>query len=151
MTHHVDALVSSMQKTQEWIRDVALELGEESRQHAYAALRATLHTLRDRLTLEQSAHFSAQLPLVLRGTYFEGWKPLQTPLRIRTTDEFLDVMRFHLPDVTPEAREHCDEAARAALCVITQRIDPSIMNKIRDSFPKQLRELWPNNPAGDPS
>jgi uncharacterized protein (DUF2267 family) len=143
MTNHVDALVNSMQKTQEWIRDVALELGQESKQHAYSALRATLHTLRDRLTLEQNAHFSAQLPLVLRGTYFEGWKPQQVPQRIRTPDEFLEAMRLHMVDATPEAREHCEQAARAALCVIGQHVDPAIMQKIRDSFPKGLRELWP--------
>lgn len=144
MTNHVDALVSSMQKTQEWIRDVALELGEESKQHAYSALRATLHTLRDRLTLEQTAHLAAQLPLVLRGTYFEGWKPMQVPQRIRTPDEFLEVMRLHMSDASPEAHEHCDRAARAALCVIIQRVDPFTMQKIRDCFPKQLRELWPD-------
>jgi uncharacterized protein (DUF2267 family) len=30
------------------------------------------------------------------------------------------------------------------LCVIVQRVDPFTMQKIRDSFPKRLRELWPD-------
>jgi uncharacterized protein (DUF2267 family) len=132
-----------VQKTQQWIRDVGLELGEENPQHAYSVLRAALHTLRDRLTVEQNAHFAAQLPLVLRGTYFEGWKPHQASPHIRSVDEFIDAMRAHLGDATPALREHCDAAARAALCVITQHIDPNALNKIRESFPKQLRGLWP--------
>jgi uncharacterized protein (DUF2267 family) len=142
MTNHVDALVNSMQKTQEWLRDVALELGEEDKQHAYAVLRATLHTLRDRLTVEQNAHLAAQLPLVLRGTYFEGWQPLHM-LRIRNPDEFIDVMRARLGDTAPELRERCDEALRAALCVIKERIPEPTMQKLRDGLPKQLRTLWP--------
>ena len=56
VSNHIEALNSSMQKTNEWIRDVAQELGDDNRHHAYAALRATLHALRDRLSLEQNAH-----------------------------------------------------------------------------------------------
>lgn len=145
MNNHVDALATSMQKTNEWIRDLATELGDESRQHAYAVLRAALHTLRDRLTVEQSAHFAAQLPLVLRGTYYEGWKPTEAGQRIRTQEEFVDVMRSHMPDASPELLANCDQAAQASLRVIAQHVDGHTIVKLQESLPKHLRELWPSH------
>lgn len=143
MSNHVDALSSSMQKTNEWLRDVAMQLGEDSKQHAYSALRATLHALRDRLTVEQSAHFAAQLPLVLRGTFFEGWRPSQTGQRIRSMEDFLEAVRGHLGDTSPIFHEGCEEAVRSSLRVIAQHIDTGTVQKLQDSLPRDLRELWP--------
>jgi uncharacterized protein (DUF2267 family) len=33
-----------------------------------------LHALRDRLPPEIAVHLSAQLPMLVRGIYYEGWK-----------------------------------------------------------------------------
>lgn len=48
----------TVQKTNIWLNEVMDELGPD-RQRAYRALRAVLHTLRDRLTTEEAAHLSA--------------------------------------------------------------------------------------------
>ncbi len=143
MSNHIEALISSMQKTNEWIRDVAQELGDDNRHHAYAALRATLHTLRDRLSLEQSAHLSAQLPLVLRGTYFEGWRPGITPQRFRSQEDFFENVRREMRDTTPLFRERCEDAVTASLAVIARYVDIGTSNKLMDSLPRDLRALWP--------
>ncbi|GLQ56580.1 DUF2267 domain-containing protein [Devosia nitrariae] len=57
-----------------WLKAVAERLHFEDRRHAYSALRATLHALRDRLAPESAVHMSAQLPMLIRGLFFEGWK-----------------------------------------------------------------------------
>ena len=44
------------------------------RRSAYRALRSVLHVLRDRLTPEQAVHLGAQLPLLVRGIFYDGWR-----------------------------------------------------------------------------
>src|SRR6185369_10762255 len=51
----------------------------EDREFAYRVLRAWLHTLRDRLTVQASAHFAAQLPDLIRGIFYAGWNPSGVP------------------------------------------------------------------------
>jgi uncharacterized protein (DUF2267 family) len=67
---------TTLQKTNEWLQEIMQEFGTENRQQAYAALRATLHTLRERLPTEETAHLGAQLPMLIRGIYYEGWHPV---------------------------------------------------------------------------
>ncbi|SFK96561.1 DUF2267 domain-containing protein [Geodermatophilus ruber] len=76
-----DPLAHGVQTAQLWLRTVAIHLGTEDEQFAYRVLRAWLHRVRDRLGIDVAAHFSAQLPLVLRGLFFEGWVPHQVPVR----------------------------------------------------------------------
>jgi uncharacterized protein (DUF2267 family) len=80
----------SVEKTHIWLNDVAGELGVEDRQYAYRALRAVLHTLRDRLTVDVAAKLAAQLPTLIRGIYYEDWDPSRTPLPIHDVEAFLD-------------------------------------------------------------
>lgn len=68
----LDVFDSTLQKTNEWLQQIMQQLGTDSRQEAYIGLRATLHTLRDRLPLEVVAHLGAQLPMLVRGIYYEG-------------------------------------------------------------------------------
>jgi len=56
----VSALDHAMHIAHTWVNDVARELDTEDREFAYRVLRAWLHTLRDRLPVEASAHFAAQ-------------------------------------------------------------------------------------------
>ncbi len=59
----------------EWIRDLAEKPEVGSDTQAYIILRAGLHLIRDRLRVDEVAHLSAQLPMLVRGFFFEGWKP----------------------------------------------------------------------------
>lgn len=79
----------SVEKTHVWLNEIAAELGDGDRQYAYRALRAVLHTLRDRLTVESAAQLAAQLPTLIRGIYYEDWVPARTPLPIHDVDAFL--------------------------------------------------------------
>jgi len=64
----LDVFDASLQKTQVWFNDLMSELGwQEQPQKAYLALRAALHALRDRLTVEEAVHLGAQLPILIRG------------------------------------------------------------------------------------
>ncbi len=80
----------SIEKTRVWLSEVDEELGGEDRQYAYRALRAVLHALRDRLTVDVAAKLAAQLPTLIRGVYYEDWDPSRTPVAIHDVGTFLD-------------------------------------------------------------
>jgi uncharacterized protein (DUF2267 family) len=88
-TDRVDVIDRSVEKMNVWLRDTAAELGSD-RPAAYRALRAVLHALRDRLTVDESAQLAAQLPLLVRGVFYDGWDPSRTPMKYSHAAEFLD-------------------------------------------------------------
>src|SRR3954451_19292244 len=79
---------TTLRKTNEWLDEIMGELALEDRHTAYVALRGALHALRDRLPLEEAAHLGAQLPMLVRGFYYEGWRPVREPIKMHR-EEFL--------------------------------------------------------------
>src|ERR1035441_5240280 len=88
-TTRVDILDRSVEKAHVWLNDLAEELGTKDRHEAYRVLRAFLHALRDHLSVDETAQLSAQLPVFVRGVFYEGWDPSRTPDRAREIDSFL--------------------------------------------------------------
>ena len=62
----------TLQETNLWLKELMVRLGTDDREQAYTVLKATLHAVRDRLGPENAAHLGAQLPILLRGVYYEG-------------------------------------------------------------------------------
>ncbi|RKZ33892.1 MAG: hypothetical protein DRQ37_08340, partial [Gammaproteobacteria bacterium] len=80
--------------TNTWLHEITSRLGWDDRRKGYRALRASLHALRDRMPVTEAAHISAQLPLLLRGTFYEGWRPSATPTKARTVEASLSGLRL---------------------------------------------------------
>ena len=74
-TTGLEVFDSTIQKTNSWLNDVEKDGGLPNRHAAYQVLRATLHALRDRLIVDEVAEFAAQLPMLIRGLYYESWDP----------------------------------------------------------------------------
>lgn len=123
-----------------WLKSVAGHLHFEDRRHAYSALRATLHALRDRLPPEAAVHLSAQLPMVVRGLYFEGWRLAGKPVTDHTVQEFCDHVAGELPPGYPM---DAVTAAKGVFAAIFEQLDPGESAKIIDQLPLPLRTLWP--------
>src|ERR671923_2865237 len=101
----VESFDATLQKTHIWLDELMDELHWADRYQAYLALRATLHALRDRLSVEEAAHLGAQLPMLIRGFYYEGWTPTGKPVRERRKEAFLAHIREHFrndADIDPE-------------------------------------------------
>jgi len=141
----LDVFDNTTQKTNEWLRDISQELGDDNRRHAYLALRGTLHAVRDFLPLNESAQLSAQLPMLLRGIYFEGWHPAKTPEDNRSRESFLRRLDDALDRAlwNEETDIDAEKAARAVLRVLSDRISEGEMLHIRNVMPERIRDLWP--------
>ncbi|MDE2482563.1 MAG: DUF2267 domain-containing protein [bacterium] len=135
----IDLFAKSLAETNAWIDDYMSVSGEGDPERALHALRATLHALRDQLTLDQNAHLSAQLPTMLRGLYFEAWDPHGTHVRRATLEGFLerisDEYGRHVRDFDPQ------DVATAAFAVLDLRV-AAVAAKIRGTLPKEYRALW---------
>jgi uncharacterized protein (DUF2267 family) len=94
--HHVAVFESTLQKTHEWLRELMKRGGYGDEHEAYLALRAVLHALRDRLPTEVAVKLGAQLPMLIRGFYYEGWVPSQTPIKVHQVGDFLALVAFYL-------------------------------------------------------
>ena len=90
----------TLQTTNIWLDEIMEEIGQD-RQAAWHVLGAVLRTLRDRLTVDESAHLSAQLPLLIRGLYYDQWQPSHVPTKCRTKEEFLEHVAEGLRDIRP--------------------------------------------------
>src|SRR6185312_6746454 len=84
-----ELFAETVEKTDAWLRELMQSMGYSQSHQAYSLLRAVLHVLRDRLTVEGAAKLGAQLPVLMRGFYYEGWHPAGVPLKLRHKQEFL--------------------------------------------------------------
>ncbi|MGA6205544.1 DUF2267 domain-containing protein [Nocardia testacea] len=106
MAYRNDPLAAGVHTAHTWLNAVAAELGTEDRQFAFRALRAWMHTVRDRIGVSNSAHMSAQLPELLRGVWYEGWVPARVPVRHGVAafiDQFAEQARIDRGEVVPIA------------------------------------------------
>lgn len=131
---------TTVHKTNAWLNELMLLLDFGGKRQAYEGLRATLHALRDRLTVEETAHLSAQLPMLIRGFFYEQWDPTGKPLKIRHLDEFLDAVQRPLP---PDFPCEPEEVARAVLSLLAARIADGEIDDVKHLVPAELRTLWP--------
>ena len=133
-------LETSLQHGHEWLHDIENELGFENERAAYAALRATLHALRDRLPVELVAHFGAGLPILVRGIYYEGWHPSTARLKAARDKDISELMRVELRG--HDELQNVEQVAAKVMRVIDQHMDPGQVDHIFDAWPKQVRDIW---------
>jgi uncharacterized protein (DUF2267 family) len=132
-----DAIDTTVQKTYGWLHDLTEEFGGISREEAYEILRGFLHTLRDRLPVDEAAHLGAQLPMLIRGLYYEGWDPSRVPRKMKA-EEFLEAFARQ-SGYQPDARGI--QALQAANRVLRRHIAEGEALDVMSSMPKDIREL----------
>ncbi|WP_424532882.1 DUF2267 domain-containing protein [Sphaerisporangium viridialbum] len=124
-------------KTNHLLKQIEQAYGwpKERRNQSYAALRAVLHALRDRLTVEEAA----QLPMLVRGIYYEGWDPTDVPVKMDRED-FLARVRKEFPYTVKGGAEHLIETVLNALRIY---VTEGEWDDIKSSMPKELAEVLP--------
>jgi uncharacterized protein (DUF2267 family) len=130
---------ATVHKTNKWLKDVEVHLDCPDRHRAYHALRVVLHSLRDHLPMEQVIALGAQLPMLIRGFYYEGWRPNGKPRRERRREEFLD----HITEQLAGSSIASEEVVRGILHVLNMHLSGGQIEAVKQCLPKELRSLWP--------
>lgn len=125
--------------TNVWLKDILDQLKWQSKSSAYQALRSTLHALRDRLRVEEAVQLAAQLPLLIKGVYYDGWTPLDKPQKYKK-EEF--ARRVHEqfqfdPDLNPA------EIIRAVLRVMYRHMGEGEFGDVKSNMPAGIQEWFP--------
>ena len=139
-TATLDVFEKSIEKTHHWLQEIMTQLDWTDRHKAYVALRSTLHTLRDRLSVDEAAQVSAQLPMLIRGLFFEGWKPSNKPTRIRHKDEFIQAVEH---DARMDFNTDPEQVVRAVFSVLVHHVTSGEITDIKRILPEEVRDLMP--------
>ena len=137
----VTSIDSSASLTNAWLRELSADLGwsADDRGRAYHALRAVLHALRDRLPVNEAADLAAQLPMIVRGFYYEGWRPPTVPVKHHTKAQFLAHVQCAFPGESPADVENI---VRAVFRLLARRIVGGEIDDVKNAMPERIRELW---------
>jgi uncharacterized protein (DUF2267 family) len=121
----------TIHKTNIWVKEIG-QTPDCDRHRSYQALRAVLHCLRDRLIVDEAAHLGDQLPMLVRGIYYEAWRPSGKPEKIRSCEEYLYPIAAKLAQapIKPEA------AARAVFQALKNHIAPGEVLHVVDELPQ---------------
>ncbi len=131
----------TVDKTNHVLKEIEQAYGwpKERRNHSYDALRAVLHALRDRLTVDECADLAAQLPLLVRGVYYEGWDPSRVPVKMNK-EEFLQAVQREFPH---EIEGDMARLVSTVLQALRQYVTEGEWQDIKSSISRDLRPLIP--------
>lgn len=139
----------TVQKTNLWLNEILDHISagtwdtddkeEHHRRRAYNALRAVLLTIRDRLPTGLSANFAAQLPLLVRGIYYDQYEPEVQPKTYRANGAFYE----HVEQaVDPQFHFGAEDSAKAVFAVLSKHLPEGIIDKVRAALPEDVRNAW---------
>jgi uncharacterized protein (DUF2267 family) len=134
----LDVFDKTIQTTNIWLDEIMAELGPD-RQIAWKVLSIVLHKLRDRLSVENAAHLGAQLPLLVRGVYYDQYQPARQPSDCDSIEALAAEVGKWLSDVRPV---NTQAAIRAVFGVLLRHVDPGQIAKVQGVLPASIRSFW---------
>ena len=137
----LDVFDKTLRTTHIWLDEIMERLGPD-RQVAWRSLGAVLRAVRDRVPTELATHLGAQLPLLVRGAYYDQWQPAMEPERYGNADEFLKRIAAELADTRPV---NPASAATAVFGTLSRHVTGGQWGKVRAAMPEEIRRLWPDS------
>lgn len=129
----------TLQLSNIWLNELMDQLDWDDKRRAYRVLRAVLHALRDRLTAHEAVHLGAQLPMLIRGLYYEDWHMKDAAPTERTKSAFLS----HIKEELRDPRVDAERSAREVFALLTHKIAAGEIEDVKRMLPLEVRELWP--------
>jgi uncharacterized protein (DUF2267 family) len=139
-TPGLEAIDHTVQLTHQWINELDQRMEWDNKSRSYRLLRVVLQALRDWLMVNEAVDFAAQLPILLRGVYYEHWRPATTPRKERDKATFLARVdaAFRTDPIA-----HTADAVSRVFQFLSSKIGAGEIEDIRKSLPADLRALWP--------
>jgi uncharacterized protein (DUF2267 family) len=140
MSRMIHVFERTTHEAHEWVNDLAGRTGWSNEREVLRLLRTVLTKIRDHLPVNEMAQFSAQLPMLVRGMFFEGWQPKLTPVQERHAEDFIAAVDAQVGDVI-DYQGPSD--IKAVFNVINAHISRGEVEDVRACLPQELRDLWP--------
>jgi uncharacterized protein (DUF2267 family) len=134
----LEAIEKSMHKTNEWLKQIEEGTGVEDRHHAFQCLRAVLQTLRNRLPVQEAVDLGDQLPLVIRGLYYENWNTAAVPSKDKKLEDFLAHIESFFPK---EDFLDTERISRSVIKVLKSHVSEGEIRDVRANLPRTLQFL----------
>ena len=136
----LESIDHTVQLTHMWINDLDARLGWENKHRSYRLLRTVLQAIRDWLLVDEAAGFGAQLPELLRGVYYEHWRPATTPVKKRSKADFIARIdnAFKADPLVLTS-----EAVSAVFALLSDKITTGEIKQVHHAMPADIRALWP--------
>jgi uncharacterized protein (DUF2267 family) len=136
----LEILDTAVQKTNIWLKDLMERLETADRHQAYMALTVTLHGLRDRLSIAEAAQLGAQLPMIVRGLYYEGWRPGGKQDRASSWETFMKPVYLA---VCQDGSWTPEEVVSSVFDVLSRHVSGGEIDDVISQLPRDIRALWP--------
>ncbi len=136
----LEGLERTVHLTHVWINDLNDRLCWNDKSRAYRLLKAVLHAVRDWLEVDEFANLAAQLPGLLRGAYYEQWRPATTPVKKRNRQAFLDHVER---DFKRDPLLNTAECVTAVFQLLSEKITTGEVEDVWHALPEDVREMWP--------
>lgn len=138
----IESIDHTVQLTHIWINELNKSLGWDNKPRAYRLLRAVLHALRDWLQVNEAVDLAAQFPTLLRGVYYEQWRPAAVPVKERSREAFLARIdsEFKTDPIDDTA-----QAVTAVFRLLGEKVTAGEISDVRQALPSDVRKLWPES------
>lgn len=123
----------------EWLNELCDDLDWTEKRRAYLLLHTTLHTIRDFLTVDEAADLAAQLPVLVRGIFYDSWVPARTPVSPRNKKDFLARIEARF---IKEPLDDTERAVGAVFDTLRRHVSAGEIDQVRHAMRKPLQELW---------
>ncbi len=135
----IPTLDHSPQVFAEWLNNLCDQLDWREKPRAYLLLHETLHTIRDFLTVDEAADLAAQLPVLVRGVFYDGWDPSKTPVKPRNRADLLKRVSARFDR---EPLEDPERAVAAVFDLLRRYISAGEFDQVKHAMRKSIQELW---------
>lgn len=136
-----ELIESTIATSRVWLHELrdALELPDEEAGRALHALRAGLHAIRDRLPAAEAIHLGAQLPTLVRGIYYDGFRLSHDASKIHNRAEMVE--RVHA-ELEPDKRLFAPAVLQGVIDLLERHVSSGEIEKLIATLPKSIAELW---------
>jgi uncharacterized protein (DUF2267 family) len=135
-----------VQLSNQWLHELMRAVDWDDKFRTYRLLRATLHALRDCLTAHEAVQFGAQLPMLIRGLYYDGWHMTDVARPDRSKKAFLDHVEAAFKQ---DPNSDTEALVRAVLRLLASKISPGEVEDVKHLLRADVRSLWPGKPTSE--